>query len=82
MAETPLNVLWLALACLIINGGEMIVFAFGAGDCMFLWLLLGFCHFYVDPAYGPARPARPAARGIRSRNRRTRDALLERRTTS
>jgi hypothetical protein len=47
--------LWVMLACLAINGGEMIFFAIGAGDCVLLWLLMGFCHFYEDPSLQPAR---------------------------
>ena len=41
--------LWVVLGCVIVNFGEMVFFAIGAGDGIYLWLLMGFCHFFYDP---------------------------------
>lgn len=44
--------LWLMSVCFSVNLGEMIFFAIGGGAGTFLWLMLGFTHFYMDPEFG------------------------------
>ena len=40
--------MWIVMVCLTVNLGEMIFFAIG-GAGTFLWLMMGFAHFFIDP---------------------------------
>ena len=58
-----MTILWVMLVCLIVNGGEMVFFAIGGGTGAYLWLMLGFCHFFVDPSLvTPPEPRKPKRR--------------------
>lgn len=58
LRQGGMMVLWVLIACLMINGGEMVFFSIGAGDGVYLWLLMGFCHYFVNPSLLQARVVR------------------------
>lgn len=53
--------LWILMVCLTVNLGEMIFFAIG-GAGTYLWLMMGFAHFFID--------SRIAPRPVTGRNKR------------